>query len=179
VADFAVFGDPSPDDSSSTYFADVTLVKDWERWRGEISYQRREDQSTGFGAVSDIFYGSLRWNVTRRLTAKVITSYEIRESATETVALVAVEDNEASPAPAFPQVARTQYVNAELVGSDFGLDVIVASLQLNYDLSPRSAIYSTILYRDEQSSGEVFLERDMQRFGIAVGIRYVFDPIGL
>jgi len=179
VADFAVIGGPSPDDSTSTYFADVSLVKDWERVRGELSYQRREDQSTGFGAVSDIFYGSLRWQIGRRLSAKVITSYEIRESATESVALVNVVANEPSPAPAFPQVARTQGVNAELVGSDFGLDVVIASLQLSYDLSHRSAVYTTILYRDEQSNGDVILERDMQRFGIAVGIRYVFDSFDL
>lgn len=182
TADLTVFGAPSPDDSTSTYFANVSLVKDWERFRGEISYRRNEDQSSGFGAVSDIFYGSLRWQVTRRLSAKVITSYEIREQATESIALVTVVANRPAPgtdALLFPQVAQSQYVNATLVGSDFGLDVIVASLQLNYDLTPRSAIYSTILYRDEQSNGEVFLERDMQRLGIAVGIRYVFDSIDL
>lgn len=181
TADLLVIGRPSPDDTTSTYFANISLVKEWERFRGEVSYRRNEDQSSGFGAVSDIFYGSLRWQVTRRLSAKVITSYEIREQATESVALLSVVANRPSnTAPLqYPQVAQTQYVNATLVGSDFGLDVIIASLQLNYDLTPRSAIYSTILYRDEQSNGEVFLERDMQRLGIAVGIRYVFDSIDL
>jgi hypothetical protein len=181
TADLLVIGRPSPDDTTSTYFANISLVKEWERFRGEVSYRRNEDQSSGLGAVSDIFYGSLRWQVTRRLSAKVITSYEIREQATESVALLSVVANRPSnTAPLqYPQVAQTQYVNATLVGSDFGLDVIVASLQFNYDLTPRSAIYSTILYRDEQSNGEVFLERDMQRLGIAVGIRYVFDSIDL
>jgi hypothetical protein len=172
---------PSADDSTTTYFADVALIKDWERWRGELSYTRSEDRSTGFGAVSDIFYGSLRWQVARRLSAKVIASYEIREQSTEQVFFVPLLQNSLTGIPVPPLVvaARTVGVGAQLTDTDTGLDVFITSLQLNYDLSPRASVYTTLFYRDEQSDGEVFLERDMQRFSITVGLRYVFDPIDL
>jgi hypothetical protein len=170
---------PGADDATTTYFADVALIKDWERWRGELSYTRSEDRSTGFGAVSDIFYGSLRWQVARRLSAKVIASYEIREQSTENVFFVPLLENDLTgiPAPPLTIAARTIGVSAQLTDTDSGLDLFVGSLQVTYELTPRSAVYTTLIYRDEQSDGQVFLERDMQRFSIAVGINYVFDPI--
>jgi hypothetical protein len=172
---------PGADDSTTTYFADVALIKEWERLRGELSYTRSEDRSTGFGAVSDIFYGSLRWQAARRVTAKFILSYEIREQSTENVFFVPLVENDLTglAAPPLNIAARTIGVGAQLSNLDSGLDVIVSSLQLSYDLSPRSSIYTVFLYRDEQSDGDVFLERDMQRFSVTVGINYVFDSIDL
>jgi hypothetical protein len=172
---------PGADDSTTTYFADIALIKDWERWRGELSYTRTEDRSTGFGAVSDIFYGSLRFQVTRRLVAKLNLSYELRDQTNENVAFVAVVQNSLTgiPNPPWIVAARTVGVSAELVDNNSGLDVTIASFHLNYDLTPRSSVYAMFIYRDEQSDGDVFLVRDMQRFSVAIGINYFFDPIDL
>jgi hypothetical protein len=173
---------PSADDSQTTYFADISLVKDWERLRGEISYQRRESQSSGFGAFSDIFYGALRWQVSRRLSAKWITSYEMREQATDALVLVTTVANEPTPpflAATHPLAAQTQAVHPDLLSQNVGLDLFVTNVGLIYQLTRRSAVYTNVYWRDEQSSGDVSFPRDMQRLGISVGIHYVFDPIEL
>jgi hypothetical protein len=180
--DVALIGSiPDADDTTTTYFADVALIKDWERWRGELSYTRTEDRSTGFGAVSDIFYGSLRWQITRRLVAKLNVSYELREQTTENVVFIPLVENSLTniASPPWNVAARTIGVGAEVIDSDSGLDVAVASLHLSYDLTPRSSVYTMLIYRDEQSDGDVFFVRDMQRLSVSVGVSYFFDPIDL
>jgi hypothetical protein len=168
---------PSADDSSFTYFADVSLVKNWERVTGEVAYQRREDQSSGFGAVSDVYYGSLRWQITRRLSAKVLGSYERREQATEGITFVQQVSNQ--PIFGYPGAARTNGVVAELIESNSGIDVILANLQVAYQLSPRSEVYTNFLWRDEQSDSDSPFVRDMQRLQIVIGFNIFFDPIDL
>ena len=169
------------DDTTVTYFADIALVKQWERWRGEISYSRIEDRSTGFGAVSDVFYGNLSWQITRRFSAKVIASYEMRELSNEVPIAVIIVENQptglAAPNPIL--AARTLGYGSVVVESGSGLDVILSSLQLNYALTPRSSMYATFGYRDEQNEGDIVAVRDMQRFSVALGFSYVFDPIDL
>lgn len=167
---------PSVDDSSTTYFADVSLTKDWERFQGALSYRRSEDRSTGLGAVSDIFSASLRWQATRRFNARLTTSYQIREQATEGLVLVSEVSNQPTPVPAFPLAAQTQAVRIESVGSDASMDVMVATLRLDYALTRRSTLYSTMVYREETFDGEALFARDLERFAIAIGIQYAFDP---
>lgn len=173
---------PDADDSTLTYFADVSLVKEWERLSAELTYERRESQSSGFGAVSDIFYGALRWQVTRRLSAKWLTSYEIREQATDSIVFVTTVSNQAPPpflSGTYALAAQTQAIHPDLVSRNVGLDLFVTNVGLTYQLTRRSAIYTNIYWRDEQSTGDVVLQRDMQRLGITVGINYVFDPYEL
>jgi hypothetical protein len=179
--DIPVVGDiPSPDDSNTTYFANVSLSKSWRTVRGVLSYRRSEDLSTGFGAVSDNFYGTLIWQVTPRFSATLAASYELLEQGTESLGLATTVSNEPSPFPAqFPLAAQTQGVNAVLLSRDIGLDVIVTRLRMTYALSRRSTVYSDFIYRDETTDGDVFQVRDMQRLGISFGINFAFDPIEL
>jgi hypothetical protein len=79
--------------------------------------------------------------------------------------------------PAFPLAAQTQAVSVEAVGHDATREIMVANLYLDYRLSRRSSVYSTIIYRKDQFDSNVFFQDDVQSLGMAIGIRFVFDPI--
>lgn len=172
-------GIPSADDSNATYFADVTLTKDWERWTGSLSYRRSEDPSSNFGAVSDIVFGRLRWQLSPHFSSSLLASYEIRTQATQSRAIAGIVSNQQTPVLAFPSGAQTSGVRVVELDNDLGADVYSASWQLSYQFAERAEVYSIVRYRDEKPSTDeaAFLVQDVSRFSVVVGVRYDFDPI--
>jgi hypothetical protein len=168
----------SLDDAQPTYFADVTLTKEWERWSGELAYRRSEDRNSSLGAISDTVFGRLRWQVTSNLSSSWLASYERREQASEIQTNVQVVANASTPLPAFDQGARSQSVQRVTLDNDLSVDVITASWQLSYRFGDRAELYSIAAYRDESPrsvASTVLL--DTNRFSFTVGLRYTFAPI--
>lgn len=169
---------PSIDDTRTTYFADITLSKEWLRWTGSLSYSRSEDQNSNIGAVSDIIYGRLRWQPSTYFSSTFLASYERRTQATETRAFEVVVANAAAPIPGFAEAAASQFVRPVTLDNDSRIDVIYLSWQVSYRFTERTEVYSMVSYRDEAPGGEAsFLAEDITRFYATIGIRYSFEPI--
>jgi hypothetical protein len=168
---------PSADDSTTTYFADVSLTKNWERWSGTLSYSRSENQSTVIAAVSDIVSGSLRWQIASRWSAGVSASFERREQAAENFVLATAVTNQPSPLPAFPSAAEAQSVLVVRVPRDVGVDFVRLDLRAAHQLTRRCQVEATIRWREQSQTGDVALLETTTRFIFGIGLRYAFDPI--
>ena len=178
-----ILGDiPTVDDGNATYFADVTLSKEWQRWTGSLSYTRSEDQSSNFGAVSDMVFGRLRWQLSPHFSNSLLASYNRREQATQSTTSVAVGSNQPlTPDPPFPsgtQGAETNGVRVVALDDDLSVDVMTLSWQLSYRFAERAELYSITSYRNESPSSDAALVLgEVSRFNVMLGVRYAFAPI--
>lgn len=174
----------SVDDSSSTYFADVSIAKEWERVTGSLTYRRSEDRTSTLGAISDILFGRARWEISAKLSTSLLASYERRSLATQSQVFLLVVANGDAPLPAYQlppppvQVATAQFARASSVDTDASIDVTNVSWLMNYQFAERAELYSIVAYRDESPSAEAAnLFREVNRFTLTIGVRYAFDPI--
>lgn len=175
---------PGVDETNITYFATLSLQKEWERWEGQLAYNRSFSNSTAVAAVSDIVYGTLRWKASQRWTAELGGSYERQQQASENVGLVTVVSNGPGPDPnpeppqfGPPIAATTQALRAEEVDSDAGIDYYRFNLRLTYALTRRSSLYTDLIWQEQRETGDILLVGKTKRFSVAVGINYFFDPI--
>lgn len=84
-----------------TYFARAAIVKDWEKWHGELAYQRSSDDSGSFGSssVRDSFEAILRWEPARLWSVSLTAGYNIYEQTGDfAVPQFLVLQNETPPA---------------------------------------------------------------------------------
>jgi hypothetical protein len=174
----SVVGDiPSVDDTNVTYFASLALTKEWQYWQARLAYNRSYSDATSVAAVSDNVLGSLSWQIARRWRAELNARYERRQQATENLGLATVVSNVTLPPPQSTPAARTQALRPVKLDSDAAIDYVTLNLRLIYQLTQRSSLYAKFIFRDQSQTGDVELLNETERFGVAIGINHVFDPI--
>jgi hypothetical protein len=175
---------PSGDDSSLTYFANLSLSKRWEQWQGTISYRRQQSDSSGLGSstVADILSGVVDWRPSPRWHSSLRVALTRQSQETEGVqTTIAVIPTNLSPVlgSGFTNVAESFALRA--VEIDQTLDIWTLWLRLNvrYRLTERTTLFGIAMYWDQNTNGDTDFFREYERFRVNLGIEYRFDPIRL
>lgn len=171
---------PSANDTNTTYFAELSLVKEWEKWQADLTYTRSISQATSVAAVSDLVYASLRWEPAPRWSATLSAGYERQEQATDNVVLVTTVTNENLPPPNPPTLpnccANSQETRAEILDNSSRIENYTASLFVSYQLTRRSTLFATAWWGEQKQTGDISFLGDVQTFTATIGVNYTFDP---
>ena len=170
TADLTEFGDPYGLDASGnlnrvddsdfgaievTYFARAALIKDWERWHGEVSYQRSSDDSGSFGAssVRDTVELSLRWEPARHWSVTLTGGYSLLDQASDVaVPSLLIIENEPVPAgvDSIAQIATVQRLVVDVDDNALTYTTASASLAANRKLSEHSSVFAALYWYQQQ-----------------------------
>jgi hypothetical protein len=169
----------TPSDSRLTYFAALGLTKEWESWKGSLTYTRSFSDSTSAAAVADIVLGRLIWNPARRWRVELSGSWERQQQATDSSVLATVVANGTPISSPFlpPVAAETQAVRVQNVDSDAAIDYYRLFFRLSYQLNRRSSLFMLMNWREESLDIDAATRPDAERFTVGVGVNYHFDPI--
>jgi hypothetical protein len=189
--------------SSITYFADVSLTKEWETVTGTLSYGRSAGTSSGIGAstTTDSVRGTAIWRPTRNWTVQTIALFDRQESiGRTTVTGIQVLD----AATAFVTLPSTQ-VDADLLLQAFltqpnlataarSIGVVrtdiksklvtnrfLVSLYADRKLGRNLSIFGRTSYTYQKNTRSGFFDSvtDYHSYRFELGVRYEFDPIQL
>jgi hypothetical protein len=163
-----------PDDSTFSYFANIGLLKKWERVTLDLNVVRRADDSSSVGASSVETRASagLTYRMTERLTLSASASYSLREQDLESVSFVTTLE----PGVFVPLANRAEVRAAEF-GSDSDETTIRFSLRARWRVTERLALRAAIYRYDEEDERQGFTVRDAQQLTVRVGVEYKFKPI--
>jgi hypothetical protein len=140
-----------------TYFARAALIKDWEKWHGEVSYQRSSDDSGSFGtsSVRDSLELLLRWEPARHWTVTLTGGYSLLDQASDVaVPSLLILENEPVPSgvDSISQIATVQRLVVDVDDNALSYTTASASLAANRKLSERSSVFAALYwYQQEQT----------------------------
>ncbi len=186
-----------PDDQV-TFFAEASLTKEWsDTVHTEVSYERRDEQSSGIGtsSIADTVsvYGT--WNASSKLSFDLRGVWEQREQSGETVGVgLLLQDRD------FVSIGGLTIVAAETVGiTTFTFDQKYESMALQvvggaaYRWNERVTLSSHVLWSQQDtkvpfnaaqatSGGASISNRgefvtSAHHMSVWLGIEYRFDPI--
>ncbi len=144
-------------DTEVTYFARAALIKDWERWHAQLSYERANDDSGSFGtsSVQDSLELALRWEPTQLWTVSLTGAYTLIDQATDAaIPSGLVVANEAAPVGVdnVTQLLAVQRVIADVSDDALSYNSASVSLTANRRLTENSSLFAALYwYRQEQS----------------------------
>ncbi len=168
----------SADTTDLTYFADLSVVKEWgELWKITVGYRRQDDQGASTIETSSILdeaYVLLEWNPLRKLNITLNGTYRRRELEQEQQVLAIVA---ASPVLGFANGARAVGFRTRLIDADEELTTAAIALWGSYQLNKRTRLFAAARYVEEDRDGQLVATRKTDRFVARVGIQYNFDPI--
>jgi hypothetical protein len=183
TTDLPVVNDGVSDSGSTlTYFAALSLTKQWSTVTATARYIRDASQSvSASGNVRDVVLGSLNWRPTGRWRLMFVASYERREQALESIAyasalsptLISVTGGGTET------IGRAIELRAVPVEQDASTDRIVLSLNVNYQWNRQLAFFANAYWIDQKQRGDIFANEGATRFNIVVGLRYYLEPIRL
>jgi hypothetical protein len=182
-----------PDDAQSrsrvTYFADVSLRKNWEQWTARLSYRRQDDSSgAGFSSIADIVSGSLSWEPSPRWLFSFSAAWIRQEQAGESfLPVVQVSPGAADgivllgiPLSATAtRIAEATAIREIEFDNEFEQTQITLSFRTRYRLTRRVSIVSRLVFVDRDENRNLGRGIDYSRFRGAIGVFYEFDPIRL
>lgn len=188
--------DSDSDDLDLTYFARAAIVKDWERWQAELSYERSADQtgSLGVSSVQDAFEVTLRWEPVRLWSFVLKGAYVLTDQASNVaVPRSLIVENEAAPAgvDSVSQIATVQRMVVEVDDDAASYASASVSLTARRQLELNSWVFATLYwYRQEQEldldeafsfvPGSASVTDDVvdwTSLTLRVGIEYHFDTL--
>jgi hypothetical protein len=148
------------DELDVTYFARVALIKDWERWHAEVSYERSSDDSGTIGAssVEDSVELSLRWEPARLWTVTATGGYSLLDQASDAAipSLLIVENG---PVPAgvdsVSEIATVQRLVVDVDDNALSYTSAYASLAASRKLSERSSVFAALYWYEQEQNVDV------------------------
>jgi len=175
------------DDSSITYFGEITLAHDWtENLLSKIAYSRSDNgvSSLGSSTVADRAYFETTWQASRRLNLGVRADWVQRKSANELVNTFRVVDPN-QPITMNPATLQSQsgvaYTGALLsVATNNAVDTTYysASARAAYRATRRLTLSARITYQKQDTNNQsTTSDSDFGDFIAFVGFRYDLDPI--
>lgn len=195
----SLFGElEEPAQTSTTFFADIGLLKEWSDWTFSLRYRREDDTTTGLGATSiiDIVTGRLTWKVTRRLSFELINQWTQREQESTfnqvvvgldtpgclSPGLLFLGDNclfftTAGAALAPLAAAQTTSLRAITTKRKTDLTTYRAILLGRYQINKRVAFFGRLFYYREKTSSNFGFQRQADQFTVWIGLDYEFEPI--
>ncbi len=193
-------------DLSLTYFARASVSQVFERWNWELSYNRSAASAfSGFGSstVADIFSAVVFWDATSKLNFRLRMLY-VRRNQESDAALTGVEVSSArldrclpglgqavlaglvSPSTvcgsvlgSFQDVARSESLRTLRQSTDIQEDQYLVLISARYKLYRNVALNALASYRLQEFDGDTSRTESRDRWRIALGIEYRFDPIRL
>lgn len=191
VGELLLIGDVTdPDNSSVTYFADVTLTKEWEDVDLTLSYRRSASTAASFGSstIDDILNASVLWKPAQRWSLTFSGFYRHQSLDNQGRAFVTVLRELPAGEPTTVQlgevvvpvtfnrdVAEAVGVRTIEVQNDLTSDTFVFRFSLGYQIRERIRIVGTSYFSyDELATGG---SRHEMSFNL--GLTYIFDPIQL
>jgi len=184
---------PSPNSDATTYFANVSLFKEWQRWSIELSYRREPDNSvtTGVTSVGDIVSFRTKWEPTRKLTLTFRTTLTLREQEVEGLRffrtlqpLVFSPSDFGDLAPGIPMdvvsaIAESQALRAVEFKRTDEFNTLRFVLNGRYRLTKRTSLLGSAFWVENQTKREGFPDIDTEALTLWMGFKYEFDPINL
>jgi hypothetical protein len=168
-----------------TYFASLSLVKDWEYWTASLNYQRSNSETAQFGSssVADSFWARLTWRPGQLWTLDLSAGLSLYEQASDQVVPIAFQ-LENVPAPAgVTSVTQLAQVQSLIVStSDDARDYRTQSVSFTATrrLSRRASAFASV-YWSSQEQDLASLDGGTTRRGdalrLSVGLYWNFDPI--
>jgi len=195
VIPFTAFADPSflnettdvalvggfPDESTTdvTYFASVSVVKEWTKDFSTSLNYRRSAVSTGGqgGQVSDVVLGVVKWRPIARFNVVFSASWENREQPTEGVTFV--RSLTADTVQGIPDVGRQAGLRAVPVDRDIRNVRLTATFSAQYQLTEQIGIFGRAFWYQQKLEDTAVETRKTTRLRIIFGVNYFFEPIGL
>jgi hypothetical protein len=179
-------GEPVPRASVEddlTYFASLSLVKDWEHARATLGYTRSNSDSARFGSstVADTLYTLLTWQPADRWTlalAGVLSSQE--QTATQTVPVAFRVENVAAP-PGVTSVSELA-AGTGLLLSNQDLDPSFLTQSVRLRATRRLGEHATAfvsfywLAQQQEVSQPVDVTTKWENFVVSVGFSWAFEP---
>jgi hypothetical protein len=174
-------------DPELTYFARMALVKEWEVWRAELSYERSADESGSFGggSVRDALALGLRWQPAALWTFHLNTGVQLLEQAAEAaIPSLFIVQNQPVPAgvTSVPTIAVVQGVIVSVDDSALSYNYVYATLSASRKLTKRASAFASLnWYHQEQDldpSGPVGKNTTKwNNVTLWVGVDWQFDTI--
>jgi hypothetical protein len=169
-----------------TYFAYLALNKDWEYWKGSLSYSRSNSESANFGSssVSDSFYATLSWKPDLRWTVSLTGGLSLQEQVGEQAVPVAfdLENVDASSVgvTSVPQLALVRNLVVSTGGNTLEYRTESVSLAANRNIGRRTSVFASVYwYTQEQIVESVTNDftRNVDALRMSIGVRWNFDPV--
>ena len=186
-----------------TYFAHISLIKDWERWNGRVAYDRSNSENARFGSssVADTLSGTLTWRPRQLWTFGLTAAVSLQEQEGEQVVPSGfVLANAPAPGvtllgppppgsiPGRPcggagepvcQIGQVQRIIASV--EDGSEEYLTQSVSFNAtrQLTLRSSVFASVYwYRAEQnSSGSIGQDEEWRNLVVWIGLDWKFEPI--
>lgn len=171
--DLPEVGSHSNSASDLTYFATVSLVKQWVNYSLTLRYLRdASNTSQVSGVIRDVISATATWDPTEPWRVSLSAFYELREqSATGRNSQVVLEPVTAG---GFPGVARASGFRLVEVKRNTSANRIFVSLYAQYDMTRSTSLFGTVFWSREQLTVDVLPVRVTDRFGVWLGVRYTF-----
>jgi len=180
AVDPVFFAGANKDRDDITYFADVSVERQWETASLSLTYRRDEGSNSGagFSSVADLV--ELRGGVRplRELALTAAVSWENREETQTGSQFVTVLDT--LPASgSLPAIAYLVPVGVRAVsgsGSSASVETLGVLLNASYQITPRAQLTSAVTWRD-QNADLTSSFNDYERFQVMLGINVELEPI--
>jgi len=194
-------GDTGIEDSL-TYFARVSIEKQWQLWNATLSYSRSASSGSGFGTstIVDAWSGELRWTPTQRATLRLRGGLTMQSAVSavnqQLVSVVpgvrnvtfqgALEDADSDPSNnPVVQVTRPvvvpipqRVISGEKIDNPIDVRSYRVELRSDYRVSRNLSANGLASWYLQTNSSELQDGR-RQEFRVVVGMTWTFDPIPL
>jgi len=188
-------GDEEAEDNL-TFFADVSLVKQWESWDARLSFRRSESSSSGQGGstILNSFTAQANWEPSRRWTVNFTGRYNTRQSSTDTLqTVVGLAPGEFCQLPTgivfldpgncpvgVPSLPASRSVNLRRLESDdtFDSETLIGKVRILRELGRRTRAFLTLTYT-KQDREDINSSRSFDNFRAMIGVRWWLDPLHL
>jgi hypothetical protein len=169
----------APDTSEEvTYFATVSLVKQWENYSVSLRYLRDASTSSDVsGTIRDVVSIGGTWDPTERLRIQANAFYEIRESSSQgRAAVIVVEGVQVGN---IPGVGRAVGFRLQEFDSVTESHRIFLNLYAEYSVTRNTAIFASAFWSNEEIREDDQALRETDRFGVWLGVRYTLPRFQL
>jgi hypothetical protein len=181
---------PSVNSDDTTYFANVSVFKEWQRWLLELTYRREADNSTGTGVttVGDVFSLRTRWDPTRRLRISFRTTLTLREQEIEGLRYFRTLQSLVVPNEIFGPIvpidvesgiAEAQAFRAVKFKRTDEFNTLRFTLDGRYRLTRRFSLIGSAFWVKNETKREDFDDFDTEALTLWLGVQYEFDPINI
>lgn len=174
-----------------TYFAHLSLVKDWESWNANLSYDRSNSENARFGSssVADTLSANLSWRPLRLWTLGLTAAVSLQEQVADQVVPIGFEvANAPAPGVTFAgcggdgqplcEIAQVQRLVASSTGDSEEYRTQSLSFNVNRQLSQRSFVFASLYWYSAEQSGDLTDETERwNHFVVWVGLEWKFDPV--
>jgi hypothetical protein len=171
--------DPEGTGADVTYFASVSLTKQWKYVRGDIGYVRDTSTAGEFGGstVRDLIRAQLHWQVTKRFTADFEVSYQRYEAAAKSSSFVVALRPSVDPATF--GLGEAIGFRSIVIDNEREDQTYSARVRLGYEFTPQTICHFTVIWQRQQTEIPPALQFNTDRLFVIVGFTYKFRSIPL